>query len=430
MTLLDIRALVASTPWIDTHEHLIEESTRLEPPLAGSGLHPCDDWAYLLWHYALDDLQSAGLPPEAKSQFSSPDVGPADKWTLLAPYYERTRNTAYVRAARGSIQQLFGLPLGPETVVEITRRMKEMRRPGFYAQILGLAGVARCQVNSLEHTYCETAQPILLEQDLGLTDFVLPTAERVREWETVTGLGVTSLDDLLTVVDEYFSRFGPRAVAAKLGVAYTRPLAIERRPAQMPREVFEDWLCGRAVEPQHSRAIEDAVIDRGLSRAVDHHLPLKIHTGHHVGNDRMNLHQVRGNVADVCELAKHYGTTFVLMHMGYPYEHEVLSAAKHYTNVVADLCWAWIIDPLATRTFVKRFLVTAPASKLLCFGGDYIPVENVVGHAQLARDELARALGELRDERYLADQEIEALVPNLMHGNAERIFGLEHRFEA
>jgi hypothetical protein len=113
--------------------------------------------------------------------------------------------------------------------------------------------------------------------------------------------------------------------------------------------------------------------------------------------------------------------------MGYPYEHEVLSATKHYTNVVADLCWAWIIDPLATRTFVKRFLVTAPAAKLLCFGGDYIPVENVVGHAQLARDGLARALEELRDDGFLEDREIMELVPNLMHGNAERVLGMHDR---
>lgn len=427
MTILDVGALVAATPWIDTHEHLIEESTRLEPPRAGSRVHPCDDWAYLVWHYALDDLQSAGLPGEASTLFIRPDVDPADKWALLAPFYERTRNTAYLRAARMSIERLFGLPLGSETVVEITRRMGELRRPGFYADVLQLAGVARCQVNSLEHTYCETAQPDLLEQDLGLTDLVLPTPERVREWETVTGRGVSSLDDLLAVVDDYFTRFAPRAVAAKLGIAYMRPLAIGERPAQVPRQAFDDWLHGRALEAGLSRTIEDAVIDRGLSRAADHHLPLKIHTGHHVGNDRMNLHDVRTNVADVCELAKRYSTTFVLMHMGYPYEHEVLSATKHYTNVVADLCWAWIIDPLATRTFVKRFLVTAPAAKLLCFGGDYIPVENVVGHAQLARDGLARALEELRDDGFLEDREIMELVPNLMHGNAERVLGMHDR---
>jgi uncharacterized protein len=422
MSALDIRELVDSTPWIDTHEHLLEESTRLQPPVADSGLHPCDDWAYLLWHYALDDLCSAGLPAEARARFISPDVDPAEKWPLVATYHVRASNTAYLRAARISVERLFGLSLGPESVVEITARMQELRRPGFYAEVLQLAGVASCQVNSLEHTFCETAQPGLLEQDIGLTDFVLPTPSRVREWQTVTGRSVDSIDDLLAVVDDYFARFGRRAVAVKLGTAYVRPLKIGRHDAAIQPAVFTDWINGRPIDAEQSRAIEDVVLDRGFSRAVDHCLPMKIHTGYHVGNDRMNLHNVRGNVADVCALAQRYSTTFVLMHMGYPHEHEVLAATKHFANVVADLCWAWIVDPIATRTFVKRFLVTAPASKLLCFGGDYIPVENVVGHSAIARSELARALGELRADGYLDDVRLRELVPKLMHGNATQIF--------
>ena len=48
-------------------------------------------------------------------------------------------------------------------------------------------------------------------------------------------------------------------------------------------------------------------------------------------------------------------------------------------GAVCAACWAWIIDPIATHDFVRRFLVTAPHSKLFCFGGDYIAVENVPG---------------------------------------------------
>ncbi|MFB3905793.1 MAG: hypothetical protein ACE15E_20280 [Acidobacteriota bacterium] len=34
--------------------------------------------------------------------------------------------------------------------------------------------------------------------------------------------------------------------------------------------------------------------------------------------------------------------------------------------------------------FLKQYLVTAPANKVLTFGGDYFSVEPVVGHAALA----------------------------------------------
>jgi uncharacterized protein len=424
---LDLRGLIAETPWLDTHEHLPEEALRLEPPVEGSALHPCDDWAYLLWHYALDDLVSAGLTGEQRRVFVSPHADPEHKWDAVADAYARTRHSSYVRAARDSIRDLFGLELGRDSVAEIDRRMGELRRPGFYRRVLDVAGVRACQVNSLERTFQESADPERLQQDIGLTDFVLPSATAIAEWRAVTGRAVESLPELLAVMGEYFERFGPRAAAVKLAVAYTRPIGTRPSPANVAQATFRTWLRGEAVPVEQARAIEDAVIEAGLGLAADHGLAVKVHTGMHVGTDRMDLREVRDNVADVAALGRRFPTTFVLMHIGYPYEGEVIAAVKHQANLVADLCWAWIIDPVASREFLKRFLVTAPASKVLCFGGDYIPVENIVGHAALARRELARALEELVEEGYLDDGEARELVPDLMHGNAERIFGPSRR---
>ena len=73
------------------------------------------------------------------------------------------------------------------------------------------------------------------------------------------------------------------------------------------------------------------------------------------------------------------------MHMAWPHQEQLLAVAKHHPNVVVDLCWSWIVTPLSTREFVRRFLTTVPATKLLCFGGDYMTVECVVGHAEIAR---------------------------------------------
>jgi predicted TIM-barrel fold metal-dependent hydrolase len=230
------------------------------------------------------------------------------------------------------------------------------------------------------------------------------------------------MDDLLAVMTEYFTRYGPRAAAVKLAVAYARPIATQVSPARVTGEVFKAWLRREPVSLVQARAIEDAVIEAGLGLASDQGLAVKVHTGLHVGTDRMDLHDVRHNIGDVVTLARRFPTMFVVMHIGYPYEGELIAAAKHHTNVVADLCWAWIIDPIGSRRFLERFLVSAPASKVLCFGGDYIPVENIVGHAALARRELGRALENLRDEGYLDEVAACELVPDLMHRNAERIF--------
>ncbi len=59
-----LRALVASTAWIDTHEHVFEPATRAR----GAGAHrmqPCLDFALLFVNYAIHDLEAAGMPRDA-----------------------------------------------------------------------------------------------------------------------------------------------------------------------------------------------------------------------------------------------------------------------------------------------------------------------------------------------------------------------------
>jgi len=75
--------------------------------------------------------------------------------------------------------------------------------------------------------------------------------------------------------------------------------------------------------------------------------------------------------------------------------------------------------------FVKEFLMAAPANKLLTFGGDYMPVELVPGHARLARRGLAQALAELVEEGWLTSGEVPDLVERLMRGNARELFDYE-----
>ena len=53
-----IEKKVFETPFIDTHEHLIDESERLG---CLKPIIPCDDWALLLNHYfSFDLLKSFG----------------------------------------------------------------------------------------------------------------------------------------------------------------------------------------------------------------------------------------------------------------------------------------------------------------------------------------------------------------------------------
>ena len=118
------------------------------------------------------------------------------------------------------------------------------------------------------------------------------------------------------------------------------------------------------------------------------------------------------------------------MHICYPYYEELLAVAKQWTNAHVDMCWSWIINPLAAKEYLKKHIVTAPISKLLPFGGDYIPVEPVLGHAIIARRGIAQALSELVEERWLTLSDAVELVNPILNGNARKLFQLSKKIQA
>jgi len=85
------------------------------------------------------------------------------------------------------------------------------------------------------------------------------------------------------------------------------------------------------------------------------------------------------------------------------------------------------MNPVAAKDFLKKFLVTAPANKILTFGGDYIPVEPVLGHATIARRGIALALSELVEEGWLTQSDAMDLIDPIMHGYARKIFNLPEK---
>jgi hypothetical protein len=89
---------------------------------------------------------------------------------------------------------------------------------------------------------------------------------------------------------------------------------------------------------------------------------------------------------------------------------------------MVDLFRTRIINPLVTVQFVKAFLVAAPANKLLTVGGDYATVENVIGHAAIARRGLGQAPSELADDGLLTEGDALDLIEPLMRGNTRVLF--------
>ncbi|HLZ07179.1 MAG TPA: amidohydrolase family protein, partial [Chloroflexota bacterium] len=401
MIVPSIREQIENTTFVDTHEHLLEERTRL----AGPGTHrlqPCDDAALLFAHYASDDLWSAGMTDDEARRFFAPDGEPVEKWNVLKPYWNRSRHTGYLRAVAESAKRLFGVErLDAATFTLIGDEMRRRAQPGFYHQVIqDAAKVEVCQINSLESAVPGTQYPDLLKQDLSIVGFSTDVGPPNLEfWATQSALPTASLEDWHQVIDWAFATYGPTVDAVKSQAAYGRRLDYAPVSAEDASPLFARMAARDVLSAAERKALEDHLMLYCIEQAARAGLPIKLHCGYYAGHDRMPLDRVRRNAGDLWSLLTDYpDAKFVLMHIGYPYQDEYIALAKHYRNVTIDLCWAWIINPRACVRFVKEFLMAAPSNKLLTFGGDYATVENIVGHAAIARQGMAQALSELVEE--------------------------------
>ena len=417
-----LRDLIEQTPFVDTHEHLIEEGKRVRGEI-GDRLFRCNDWAYLFSHYVDSDLISAGMPSQDHQRFFAPEAPVEEKYRLIAPWWERVKHTGYAQAVRYTLRGLYGEDdLNADTVHRIAEKYHALVKPGFYEHVLReKANLEHCQVNSLQRIFMKSEQPDLLRQDLSIV--ALSTGLNRALVEAECGRTAATLEGWLEIIDWHFAEYGPLAVAVKNQSAYSRRLNYDRVTQEEAAPLFVRHASGEDLSPSEWKTLQDYLMRYCVQKATEQGLPVKLHTGYYAGHGSMPLHRVRQNASDLCPLLQDFpDTRFVLMHVGYPYQDEFIALAKHYRNVSLDMCWAWIINPVAGVRFVKEFLMAAPANKLFTFGGDYIPVEPVYGHSRIARMGLAQALTELVEAGWIALEATPDLVERLMRGNAHETF--------
>lgn len=416
---------IKQTPFIDTHEHLPEEEERLT---GKNGFIRSNDWSFLLSHYIDSDLISSGMPQEEFDRFQSKDVDPLEKWKILEPYWPSVRNTGYGQTVEIAMRALYDVDgLSKETVPRICEQYHKRIRPGFYREILQeTAGIESCQVNNLGVPFSESPQPQLLMQDLSFIGMHM--GPNIEQYAPKTGIDVKDLGDWHAVIDWWFKTYGPYAVAVKSQAAYGRGLDFDKVPAEQAAPAFAKRINDDPLEPAEKKRLEDHLFWYCVGKADEYELPVKLHTGYYAGHGGMPLARLQGNPGEATALCiQSPETRFVFMHICYPYYEAMIAAAKQHPNAYIDMCWAWIVSPVASLNFLKQYLVTAPANKVLTFGGDYIPVEPVVGHAAIARRGIANTLTELVQEGWMSLENATDLIEPIMNGNARKIFGLKEK---
>jgi len=323
------------------------------------------------------------------------------------------------------VRRLYGeRDITADNVGKISGLIRDGVHPGFYETILcDVAHIEYCHVNGLEGAVLtETANPELLAQDLSFVAFCGPS--EVKRFGQAAGIEPDSLDHWHDIIDWHFEKYGPRAIALKNQMAYGRRLDFEMVSAKDAAPLFKRRVKDdKDLSDADEKALQDHLFHYCMHKAQEYNLVVKLHTGYYAGQGSMPMHRLAANPGDVCELLKaHPKVRFDFFHIGYPCQDQFIAIAKQWPNAYLDMCWAWIINPAASVRFLKEFLMAAPMNKLFSFGGDFMPVEMVPGHAAVARQGIAQAITELVDDGWMDDADVPDVVDRIMRGNAHEVF--------
>ena len=425
----DILQALNAVPMIDTHEHLDTEEEFCAEHV---------DLGRLFLHYANSDLVSAGCPPEdILALQSDPNLGPREKWRLIAPYWEWIRSTGYGRCLEVAIRDLYGLDgLSEETAERLSEGMAANRRPGFYREVFDRAGIGMALWNRLDRL-----GPIPrmwtpeYDQSLFVQDLLSPFLEfREPGWEQGWGHPILCLDDYLGVIEERFAAYAREASAIKFALAYSRPLRFEDRARGEIEPLYNrllnaGWERNAAMPTMEElRAIQDYLVHFSLQQCARYDLVAKFHTGLHEGNGNTITNSRAALLANL--FARYPTVRFDIYHISYPYQDELATLAKNFPNVAIDFCWMWIINPAAGRRALSEYLDAVPANKIHGFGGDFIFIEGTYGHAVMAKESIAWVLAEkVSDGDMTVDRAIQ-VGTWLLRDNPIRWFGLRDKVPA
>ncbi len=409
---------------VDTHEHVVSERVYVDDGP--------DILMALFNNYVRTDLVVAGAAPQAVENITDQRMDLADRWNAIRDYWPHCQHTGYGEAVRIIAGEIYGIEgdITLDALQAAQAKNAELRQPGQRLHLLrDVANLDHVQIDNFE-TACtvDESGPDFFRYDLSwaaATNGYI--GEREVDWlEAETGVRVRDLHTLRDAHTAIFDHYAPVAVAVKSQHAYNRPLVwVERDDADVAA-VLHKALAGRDLSPDEQMCLGDWNLGQAAGLAAHHHLPVKIHTGilaHHAQQSRMRVERL--NARHLAELFLRYPETrFVVMHMAYPFNDELVAIAKHFQNVYIDFCWGWSINPRAAVDFARKLIHAVPVNKVFGFGGDAFWPMAAVAYAIQARRWLARALQAEVDDGLLSEKQAIGVADRWLYANQHEVFDM------
>lgn len=405
---------------IDTHEHL--------PPFETDRPKDTDVLAEYLGICFCCDLVSAGLSDEGIAFARDSSKPLAERWETVEPYWEAARHTGYGRSLDITARELYGISeITGDTIEELNEAFSAAREAGgHYDTVLKRKSRILCSIEDYQsacvHRSGDEVDARYFRPVFRCDGFIAPAGKTgLDELTRQSGVAIHTLDDLKAACEVYVERnLAEGAVALKCGLAYDRTLRFEPTSAAEAAGDFAKLLAG--AEQWSLRKLQDHMMHHVCALADARGLPFQIHTGLQEGHGNFIYHSDPTLLTNL--FMAYPNVRFDVFHIGYPYQQTLSALAKNFRNVFIDFCWAHIISTTASVRALVEYLDAVPANKLLGFGGDYNFIDGVVGHAFIARENVAKALAIKVDEGVFDLDRGKQLAQMILHDNAAALFNL------
>jgi glucuronate isomerase len=413
-------AAIGGIEVVDSHEHLLPEHERVSQPA---------DFFTLAGHYAINDVISAGLPPEVAN---AERMSAAERWQAFEPHWKNARFTGYSQALRIAIRDIYGFEeISAGTLPKINETIAANNKPGLYRSVLKERSKIRYAVlDDYWNAAPVRPNPEFFVLARRFDRFVAPASRgNLEELEKLTGVSITSLAGLKRAMEKSFEQsLEAGMVAVKSTMAYTRELRFEEVDESTAAKSFDSLVRGQVTLPKGFRArvqrpfrnLEDHMFHHLIRLADSHGLPVQVHTGLLAGNGAFITNTNPTGLTNLFFL--YPKVKFDLFHISYPYEAELSALAKMFPNVYVDFCWAHVISPAVSRRTLHEFLETVPVNKIFGYGGDYRYPELSYAHLQVARRNMAQVLAEKVERRFCMEDEAIEIARALLDENPARVF--------
>src|SRR6266852_5295044 len=216
-------------------------------------------------------------------------------------------------------------------------------------------------------------------------------------------------------------------IAMKFEVAYFRSTKFADPTREQAEDVYQRLVGGGIPGEKEYRTFQDYIFRFLVREGARLHLPVHIHSAVGIG-DYFSLSEGNiMNMENVLRDPRYSGTMFVLIHGGYPYEHQAIWLAAVKNVYLETSLMELDMYPSEFRHVLKTWLETFPDK--ITFGTDSFPYNETLGAeesywlgVQSARTSLAAALAEMISEGEVSEARALQLAHGYLHDNAVAIY--------